>query len=255
MMRVFIVDDEKPARDRLRVLLSDIVPQCPHDLVGESDNPVAALDGIAATKADLVLLDVQMPGMSGIDFAGRLAQMPHPPAVVFITAHDQYALKAFDLEAADYLLKPVRAERLAAALQRVAKARGQMLAEGGDASPVRRQHFSVIERGRVRLVPVREVIFLKAELKYVTLHTRDRDYLIEEPLVSIEQSWPEVFVRVHRNALVAREAILGVERALAVEQATGADKGGDAWEVVLRGSSERLPISRRQWPVVKALVR
>ena len=123
MMRIFIVDDEAPARDRLRMLLQDIADQFPHRVAGEADNPQAALDGIIATTPDVVLLDVQMPGMTGIELATHIGKLPHPPAIVFVTAHDQYALKAFDLDAVDYLLKPVRATRLAETLQRVEKLR------------------------------------------------------------------------------------------------------------------------------------
>jgi two-component system response regulator AlgR len=114
----------------------------------------------------------------------------------------------------------------------------------------------VQERGRVLLVPIAEVLYLKAELKYVTMHTMTRDYLIEESLLSIEEEHAATFVRVHRNALVARDAIVGVERGtLAVDSEADAGKGQEAWQVILRGVAERLPISRRQWPIIKALVR
>jgi len=256
MMRIFIVDDEAPARERLRILLSDIVVDCPHELVGEADNPQAALDSIASSKPDLVLLDVQMPGMTGLELAEYIAGLPHPPAVVFVTAYDQYALRAFDVDAVDYLLKPVRATRLAEALQRVGRLLARTASDGAAVLPVGRQHFSVMERDRLLLVSVRDVIFLKAELKYVTLRTRDREYLIEDPLVSIEEELSHVFVRVHRNALVARAAILGVERgSQTVEQNGGGERVQESWEVILKDTQERLPISRRQWPAIKVLVK
>lgn len=251
MMRIFIVDDEAPARERLRTLLQDIAEESPHRLVGEADNPQAALDGIAEAAPDLAMLDVQMPGMTGIELAAHIGKLPHPPAIVFVTAHDQYALKAFDLDAVDYLLKPVRAARLLETMQRVEKLRGQKKATLP--KPERRQHFSVMERGRVLLVPIGNVIFLKAEQKYVTVHTRERDYLIEDPLIAIEEEMSDVFVRVHRNALVARDAIMGVERGTSKE--ADGEKGGETWEVILRWSKERLPISRRQWPTIRALVK
>ena len=253
MMRVFIVDDEAPARERLRTLLQDIAAQWPHQLAGEADSPQAALDGITALKPDVALLDVQMPGMSGLELARHIGKLSHPPAIVFVTAHDQYALDAFDVEAVDYLLKPVRAARLAEALQRAARTRAHR--QPAPAANARRQHFSVMERGRLLLVPVAEVVYLKAELKYVTLHTRERDYLIEEPLVAIEEEMPETFVRVHRNALVARGAIVGFERGSPAPETAGGERAQEAWEVILKDSSERLPVSRRQWTVVKALVR
>ncbi|RJF99984.1 DNA-binding response regulator [Noviherbaspirillum saxi] len=255
MPRLFIVDDEAPARVRLKTLLSDIAATCPHQLVGEAEHPQGALDGIAATSPDIVLLDVQMPGMTGLELAKHLARLPLPPAVIFVTAYDEFALKAFEVHALDYLLKPVRAARLADALQRVGELRGK----GGAPTPVPhsvRQHFSVQERGRLLLVPIAEVLYLKAEQKYVTLRTRSQEYLFEESLTSIEDELGATFVRVHRNALVARQAIVGVERGSAsIDIESEHDKAQESWQVILRGIEERLPISRRQWPVVKALVK
>src|SRR6478672_3272936 len=201
--RLFIVDDEAPARSRMKTLLSDIAAGCPHELVGEASHAQAALDGIAAAKPDLVLLDVQMPGMSGMELAARLTKAASAPAIIFVTAHDAYALQAFDLHALDYLLKPVRASRLADAIRhamqvRSNRASGDGAAAGSAPLPAGRKHFSVQERGKVLLVPVGEVIYLKAELKYVTLRTRTRDYLIEESLTSIEEELGVDFVRVHR---------------------------------------------------------
>ncbi|MES2934334.1 MAG: LytTR family DNA-binding domain-containing protein [Pseudomonadota bacterium] len=259
-VRLFIVDDEAPARARLKTLLSDIEATCPHQLLGEADNAQSALDGIVATQPDVVFLDVQMPGMSGLELASHLARLPSPPAVIFVTAYDEYALQAFDVHALDYLLKPVRAARLEQAIARAAAMRAKDAAQvpatalalaGG------RQHFSVQERGRVLLVPIAEVLYLKAELKYVTLRTKLRDYLIEESLVSIEEELDASFVRVHRNALVARNAIIGVERGLVLSQDSDPDqsKGTEVWQVILRDVKDRLPISRRQWSVIKALVK
>jgi two-component system, LytTR family, response regulator AlgR len=253
-LRLYIVDDEALARARLKMLLSDIAAQCPHQLVGEADNANAALDGIGACRPDVVLLDVQMPGMTGIELAARLAAQPAAPAVIFVTAYDEYALKAFEVHAFDYLLKPVRAARLAEALERVQGLRlAQQEAQSGRPQ---RQHFTVQERGRLLLVPVAEVLYLRAELKYVTLHTRSRDYLIEASLVSLEEELATSFVRVHRNTLVARDAIIGVERgAQLADPESGSDKPQESWQVILRDVEERLPVSRRQWPLLKALVR
>lgn len=259
--RLYIVDDEAPARARLKTLMSDIAAECPHELVGEAGHAQAALDGIAATAPDIVLLDVQMPGMTGIELAAHLSSTVGAPAVIFISAHDEYALKAFEVHALDYLLKPVRAARLAEAIRRVTALRMQSSAQhdaihaAAAALQPRRRHFSVQERGRLLLVPVTEVLYLKAELKYVTLRTRSQEYLIEESLMSIEEEMAELFIRVHRNALVARGAIIGVERgAIPVDEGDG-EKVQESWQVILHGVDERLPISRRQWPSVKALVR
>lgn len=255
--RVLIVDDEAPARSRLRTLLADIEADCPHQLVGEASGAQQALDAIDALHPDLLLLDVQMPGVTGIDLAAQLARREDAPAVVFVTAYDEYALKAFEVHALDYLLKPVRAARLAGAITRAAtlraQARQRLAALAADLQPAR-NHFSVQARGRIVLVPVTDVLYCKAELKYVTLRTREHEYLVEESLTSIEEELGAHFVRVHRNALVARAAISGVERAAQAVDETG-ERAQESWQVVLRGLDERLPISRRQWSVIRALVR
>lgn len=259
--KLFIIDDEAPARARMKTLLSDITPECPHQLVGEADNAQAALDGIVAARPDIVLLDVQMPGMTGIELAGHLARQPHAPAVVFVSAYDTYALQAFEVHALDYLLKPVRAERLAAAIHRASaltqvQTQRQALAAAAVEMQAKRQNFSVQERGRVLLVPVADVMYLKAEAKYVTLRTAAREYLIEESLSSIEEELGGVFLRVHRNALVARNAIVGVERGgQCVDAEAEHEKPQESWQVILRNVEERLPISRRQWAAVKSLVK
>jgi len=256
--KIFIVDDEAPARIRLKTLLSDIAADCPHELVGEADDAQAALDGIAKLNPDIVLLDVQMPATTGIELAERLPKnATGSPAVIFVTAYDQFAFKAFEVHALDYLLKPVRAARLQEAIQRVKDMRSvEAVSPVLASSQSTRKHFSIQERDRVLLVPVTDVLYLKAELKYVTLRTKTREYLLEESLLSIEQELSTIFVRVHRNALVARNAIVGVERAAnPVDSESETDKGQESWQVLLRDVDERLPISRRQWAIVKALVR
>lgn len=274
--RLLIVDDEAPARARLAMLLSDIVATCPHEVVGEAAHAQAALDMIATVRPDIVLLDVQMPGISGMEMARHLAATDAPPAIIFVSAFDEYALRAFEVHALDYLLKPVRAERLAQAIQRAAsliaaQAQKPALAAASAGLRQQRRNFSVQERGRLLLVPVADVLYLKAEAKYVTLRTATRSYLIEESLNSIEEELTDVFLRVHRSALVARSAVQGVERApLGTDvdsdrpKEAGAeldakvernDKTQESWQVIVRGVSERLPVSRRQWPQVKALIR
>jgi two-component system response regulator AlgR len=184
--------------------------------------------------------------MSGIEFARHLQVLDRPPAVIFVTAHDQYAVEAFEVNALDYLTKPVRAARLLAALKKAVN--GARLTRGvlESIDPAPRRHFSVAERGRVTLVPVSEVIYLRAELKYVTLRTRVREYLVEESLTQIEQEFGSAFVRIHRNCLVARLMIRGFERATETEGEAG-------WSVILEGLDEKLPVSRRQWPQIKSL--
>lgn len=279
MLRLLIVDDESPARERMKTLIADIHAQCPCVLVGEAADGQAALDVLVAQPIDIVLLDVQMPGMTGIELAQHIANagLAAQPAIIFVTAYDEYALQAFEVHAMDYLLKPVRAARLQDALMRVQAFRQQhsvqvqeeRLRETLKHIPKVRQNFSVLERNRVLLIPVRDVLFLKAEQKYVTIQTAHRAYLTEESLVSIEAEMSEIFIRAHRNTLVARDAIIGVERAIhvvdhssagVVEQNSQLEKADservlDTWQVIIRNSAERLPISRRQWPVIKNLVR
>jgi two-component system response regulator AlgR len=243
-MKIYIVDDEEPARERLKVLLGDIAGQLPSTVVGEARNGVEAIERLPESGADVVLLDIKMPGMDGLEVARHLGRLEHPPRIVFVTAHDRHAVEAFELNALDYLLKPVRAERLAAALRKAAVPPAQSLEKAAEAP---REYLSVAERHRIVLVPVRDILFLRAEQKYVTVRTRAREHLIEEPLVALEREFAARFVRIHRNCLVAREAIRGVERVPGEEE-------DPHWLVVLDGLEERLPVSRRQWPLVRDLV-
>lgn len=247
-LRVLIVDDEAPARMRLRDLLGDIATAQPSELIGMAANGVEALRLLDTAEADVVLADIRMPVMDGVELARHLAHLERPPALIFTTAYDEYAVSAFELAAADYLLKPVRAERLAEALGRARK-RLPTNDQGLSAlAPGARQHFSVTERGRILLVPVGDVLFLRAEQKYVTAITNAREFLLDESLVQIEQEFPDRFVRIHRNCLVARAAVAGVERS--------PDEEGDGhWSIVVNGTCERLPVSRRQWPVVRQALR
>ncbi len=228
-LRVVIVDDEEPARSRLRELLEDCRGELPHSIAGEAANGVEGLQIVAAAEAEIVLVDIHMPEMSGIEFARHLEVLERPPAVIFVTAHDRYAVEAFEVNAVDYLTKPVRA----------------VVLESIDPAP--RRYFSVAERGRMTLVRVSDVIYLRAELKYVTLRTRAGEHLVEESLTQLEQEFRGVFVRIHRNCLVARRWIRGVERGAETEGEVG-------WSVVLEGLDERLPVSRRLWAQVKSLV-
>ena len=241
-LRVIIVDDEAPARVRLRDLLGECGSELPLVVTGEAASGPAALELLSQAAADVVLLDIRMPEMDGIEVAQHLQQIEHPPAVVFATAYDDYAIRAFELHAVDYLLKPIRLERLKAALARARAAplRPEALRELARAP---RTHLSAQERGRIHLIPVTDVIYLKAELKYVSVRTAAREYLIEESLTRLEQEFGARFVRVHRNCLVARAAVRGFERS---------EEGGEAhWEVVLTGVDERIALSRRQQHVVR----
>ena len=247
-LRVFIADDEAPARERLRELLADIARELPNEVTGEAQNGLEALERLPSSGAQVLLLDIQMPGMGGLEVAQHLAGLATGPAVVFVTAHDRHAVEAFELNALDYLMKPVRAARLAAALRKAALAGPPPPQQLAHAARQPREYLSVVERNRIVLVPVREIVFLRAELKYVTLRTRGAEHLIEESLVALESEFAERFVRVHRNCLVARAAVRGFER-------TAGGEEEPHWDVVLEGIAERLPVSRRQWAAVRALVK
>ncbi len=246
-LRVLIVDDEAPARNRLRDLLADIAAELPNQVVGEAADGVAALEILAHTPADVVLVDIRMPRLDGVELAQHLGARPGAPVVIFTTAYDQYAVRAFELNAVDYLLKPVRAPRLLAALRKRPTPQA-MQAALHELAPQGRTHLHSSERGRILLAPVEDILFLRAEQKYVTAQTREREFLLEESLAHLEEEFGERFIRIHRNCLVARSAIVGVERA------TSAD-GEVHWVVLLRDLDEKLAVSRRQWPQVKALVR
>lgn len=243
-LRVLIVDDEAPSRSRLRDILGDIAAEHPSAVVGMAANGAEALRLLEGEQIDVVLADIRMPVMDGIELARHLGRLPAPPAVIFTTAYDQYAVQAFELAAADYLLKPVRAARLAEALVKARRQRPLADQALAALAPAARRHFSVTERGRILLIPVVDVLYLKAELKYVTARSVEREFLLDESLVQLEQEFGERFLRIHRNCLVARAAVAGVER-------VGEEEGDPHWEILLAGVPERLPVSRRQWPVVK----
>ena len=259
---ILIVDDEPVARSRLRELLADLSPDFPHRIVGEAANAPEALSQIDLYQPQVVLLDVQMPGMTGIELARHVSaraaasDTPRPmPLVIFITAFEEFAVEAFEVRAIDYLLKPVRAQRLLEALKRAVTRlpsdQIQAIDQLAKATNTRRRHLSVHERGRVILVPLEQVIYLKAELKYITVRTREREFLIEESLTSLEEEFVDRFQSIERTALVARPSIAGFERVTP----SGEDDAGDPyWQVVLRDVTERLPVSRRQWSTVKNLV-
>ena len=253
MLKVLVVDDEPPARARMAQLLADCARQLALTQVGEAGGGLAALDAVARLQPDVVLLDIAMPDMSGIEVARHLAQSQTPPSIIFVTAFDEHALKAFEVQAIDYLLKPVRADRLLAALQRARRvlpheARYDALARSLGAA---RSQLSVSERGRLVLIPVDDIVYLRAELKYVTIRTVAREYLTEESLTALESEFGDRFVRIHRNSLVARRYIAGFQRVKGKSDAAGESPEGH-WEILLRDLDERLPISRRQWPSVKA---
>jgi len=243
-----IVDDEAPARSRLRELLADCAEDLVLEVTGEATNGIEALERLPQLKPDVILLDIRMPEMDGIEFALHLQKLPNPPAIIFTTAYDNYAIQAFEVNAVDYLLKPIRAERLASALKKAHPLTSASAQKLLDFSHRPRTHLSVVERGKVLLIPVNEIIYLKAELKYITIKTIDRDFLLEESLTRLEQEYAAHFVRVHRNCLVARAFITGFEKA---EIASETGETHLNWVVLLKGLEEKLVVSRRQHHIIK----
>jgi two-component system, LytTR family, response regulator AlgR len=232
-LRVLIVDDEPPARERLRRLLAE---QGDVDIAGEAANGEQAVRLAGELHPDLVLLDVRMPGMNGLEAARHLALFESPPAVVFTTAYDAYAVEAFEAQAIGYLLKPVRAEKLAAALQRAARLAVPKLAKlaAGDPQRAPRTHVAARLGDSVRLIPLQDIYFFAADQKYTTVRHRGGTDLIEDSLRALEDEFPSQFVRVHRNALIGINSLAAIER----------DAEGQ-YRVVIRDIGERLDVSRR----------
>lgn len=242
-MKVLIVDDEPLARERLKDLLAD----CPDvELVGMAGDGLAALQLSESGKPDCVLLDIAMPVIDGLEVARHLAAMPDPPAVIFCTAYDAHALAAFDAAAIDYLLKPIRGERLLAALERARRYTADRATRVGAVLPdrTRRTHICARLRGNLKLVPVSDVLYFLAEDKYVVVHHRGGSVLIEESLRALETEFADGFVRIHRNCLVAIDRIRGLRR----------DAEGRV-HVDLHGSDASLEVSRRNLANLRKLVR
>jgi two-component system response regulator AlgR len=247
-LKLVIVDDEAPARRRMRELLDDCASALPLVVVGEAASGREALGLLGSTPADLVLSDIHMPDMDGIELARHLLKLSVPPVLIFTTAYHEHAIAAFEVHAIDYLVKPVRVQRLLAALQKVPRLKPLSGTKLDRLPAAARRFLSVTERSRVVLVPIDEIVYLKAELKYITIRTAEREFLLEESLTKLEEEFGQRFVRVHRNCLVARDAIRGFERRVNAD--------GDAhWEVLLRGVNEALPVSRRQQFIVREIGR
>lgn len=238
-LKVLIVDDEALARSRLRTLLGDCKEPAT-EVVGEAGNAVQAMDLLQRMPCDLVLLDVHMPGVDGMALAANIRRLFGIPKVVFVTAHAEHAVHAFELEAVDYLTKPVRLERLQQALQKVQRLHLSPAAESSASA----ETLVIQERGRSERVALSDVIYLKAELKYITVRTADREHIYDGALSDLEHKYAHLFVRVHRNALVARCRVRAVEKHHDPVE-------GEGWTVRLDGCDERLSVSRRQLAAVR----
>lgn len=241
-MNILIADDEPLARERLRSLVQELGPG--YRVVGEVADGQAAVSYCQEHPVDLALLDVSMPLVDGLSAAGQLARLPSPPAVVFVTAHGEYALDAFERQAVDYLVKPVRRQRLQAALERarvitrpqlaVLKAMETKIGDSG-------ARICATYRGRLECVPVEQVLYCRADQKYVVVKHLTGQLLVEDTLKVLEDKFPDQFLRVHRNALVSKHRVVRLER----------DVLG-RWMVCLQGSDELLDISRRHLGSVRA---
>ena len=232
-LRVLIVDDEPPARLLLRSMIEE---SDGFEVAGEAENGQRALQLCDSLQPDIVLLDVRMPGVDGLEVARQLATLPEPPAVIFVTAFDEYALQAFESEAVAYLLKPIRAEKLRSALSkasRLTRPQLQQVASAAKESP-RRTHIGVRGRDGLKLIPIDEVLCFQADQKYTTVKHLNGEDLIEDSLKTLEEEFGAGFVRVHRNALVNTKYLERIAR----------DASGQHF-VHLRGMADALEVSRR----------
>lgn len=239
-LKVLLVDDEELARARLSTLLGD----CTHPsavVAAEAAHAAQAISTLARERFDVVLLDVRMPGADGVTLARRIAEMTDPPAVVFITAHAEHAVQAFEVAAIDYLTKPVRLERLQQALQKVQR---HLELNQIKEAPTNQEVLIIQDRGGTERLPLTEVLYFKAELKYVTVRTAARSYILDGSISDLEEKYAHAFLRVHRNALVARHAMRALVKHFEPEE-------GEGWAVQLKGTADVLVVSRRQLSAVR----
>lgn len=241
-MKILIADDEKLARERLRGLVSDLSLG---EVVGEADNGEAVLQQTEQCHPDVILLDIRMPGMNGLEAAGHLDKLDNPPAVIFTTAYDEYALQAFAAHAVDYLLKPVRRERLSQAIKSVRRlSQAQLAGLQDNAGQATHTHISARDHGGLKLVPVETILYFQAADKYITVYHAEGSVLIEEPLKSLEQRLSEIFIRIHRNALIAKRLLIALEKGAAGQ-----------YHIRLQGVDDKLEVSRRHVAAVRALLK
>jgi two-component system response regulator AlgR len=242
-LRVLLVDDEALARSRLRTLLSECSEPAA-DVAAEAADAVQAVQALERHTFDVVLLDIRMPGSDGVSLARRISTLATPPAIVFVTAHSEHAVQAFEVDAIDYLTKPVRRERLQQALQKVERKIQSLRGLQPDFSE---EMLIIQDRGRTERVPLAEVLYFKAELKYITVRTAARSYILDGSLSELEEKYAAHFMRVHRNALIARRAMRALEKHFDPEE-------GEGWAVRLTGVEEVLAVSRRQVAAVREAI-
>ena len=238
-MKLIIVDDEPPARERLRRLLAEI-EDC--EVIAEAGNGEEALSRCGELRPDVVLLDVRMPGLSGIQIARHIDTLEDPPAVIFTTAYDQYAVEAFETEAVGYLLKPVRKEKLAHALRHAARISPSRLVKVAETARIEHRREQICARlgEQLRLIPIADIYYFVADQKYVTVKHRGGESLIDESLKGLADEFAPDFVRIHRNALIAEKQISAVERTDSGQYVVRVRECGDVLEVSRRHAAELL---------------
>lgn len=242
-MKIVVVDDEPLARQRLLHLLKDL-QGC--EVIGEAANGQEALEQTQKLQPDLLLMDIRMPGMDGLEAARHLELMDEPPLVIFTTAYDEYALEAFDVQAIGYLVKPVRAEKLQKAIASACRPSLTTVSTEDEASLSvgSRNYISARVRGNIELVPISDIYYFHAEHKYVDVRHKGGKLLIEEPLKHLEDEFSENFIRIHRNALVAKNYLSGFSK-----------NSQGHWQVSFRGIEETLEVSRRHTAEVRKIVK
>jgi len=238
-MKLLIVDDEPLAQQRMKQLLSDIEPI---DSIKTANNGLQAIESCQQEKPDVILMDIRMPGMDGLEAAQHISKIEEPPAIIFTTAYDEYALEAFNANAIDYLLKPVRSASLKSSIEKACSLNSAQL------NAVKSQHegrsnITAKISGNIKLIPVKDIIYFQAELKYVTVRYLDGETIIEDTLKELQKEFSESFVRIHRNAIVAKKFIKGIHR----------DNQGHSF-VVLGDDELKLEISRRHLTEIKKLI-
>lgn len=235
-MKYLVIDDEFLARARLKELLQRLDPQAE---VLEAENGQQAIDLCESHRPDTALVDIRMPGISGIELVYHLSGLEYSPSIIFTTAYSEYALEAFDANAIDYLLKPVQIDRLKRALEKadpITEVQSESLKKA-----TRSMHISISQKGKIKLVPIQSICYLKAENKYVVVKTVKEEYLMNDTLNNLEKELGDTFIRVHRNALISTGHLEGLEKN---------DDG--QWCVFFRGIPDKIEISRRQTPVIRS---
>jgi len=240
-MRVMIVDDEKLAQDRLSSMLN---AKNGYHVCAAAANGLEAIRYAEEHKPDVALMDIRMPGMDGLEAARHLSDMDEPPAVIFTTAFGEHALEAFETQAVAYLLKPIREEKLLSALDKASKLNKAQLAQLSAGEENSRTHICARVRGNLELIPITEIVYFQADQKYVTVRHMQGEVLIEEPLKSLEDEFAKDYIRVHRNALVSKTRMAGLNKT---------PEG--RFQLVLKGMDDKLEISRRHVAEVRRFLK